>query len=107
MMRRPPRSTLSSSSAASDVYKRQATASGPDGPEAVAAAVARQVRELNAAELAGGGRLGSLGLVVGATAGPTVRDLGIALAAVRGPLLAPGVGAQGAGPAADHGPPPV
>jgi len=65
----------------------------------VAAAVARQVRDLNAAELAGGGRLGSLGLVVGATVGPAVRNLGIDLAAVRGPLLAPGVGAQGAGPA--------
>eukprot|EP00658_Telonema_sp_P-2_P041777 TRINITY_DN29914_c0_g1_i2.p1 TRINITY_DN29914_c0_g1~~TRINITY_DN29914_c0_g1_i2.p1 ORF type:complete len:123 (+),score=28.86 TRINITY_DN29914_c0_g1_i2:131-499(+) len=32
MIRRPPRSTLSSSSAASDVYKRQAW-TGPDGKE--------------------------------------------------------------------------
>jgi len=78
---------------------QHAVGAGPDGPEAVAAAVARQVRDLNAAELAGGGRLGSLGLVVGATVGPAVRDLGIDLAAVRGPLLAPGVGAQGAGSA--------
>ena len=31
MIRRPPRSTLSSSSAASDVYKRQATSTAPTG----------------------------------------------------------------------------
>ncbi|WP_127128041.1 orotidine-5'-phosphate decarboxylase [Georgenia sp. SYP-B2076] len=45
------------------------------------------------------GPLGPVGLVVGATTGSAVRDLGLDLAAVRGPLLAPGVGAQGAGPA--------
>jgi orotidine-5'-phosphate decarboxylase len=39
--------------------------------------------------------LGSVGLVVGATTGAAVADLGIDLAAVNGPLLAPGVGAQG------------
>jgi len=44
-------------------------------------------------------RLGSVGLVVGATVGSAVADLGIDLASVHGPLLAPGVGAQGAGPA--------
>ncbi|PFG37995.1 orotidine-5'-phosphate decarboxylase [Georgenia soli] len=44
-------------------------------------------------------RLGSVGLVVGATVGTAVADLGLDLAAVRGPLLAPGVGAQGAGAA--------
>ncbi len=43
--------------------------------------------------------LGSVGLVVGATIGDAARRLGVDLAAVRGPLLAPGVGAQGAGPA--------
>ena len=41
------------------------------------------------------GDLGSTGLVVGATVGSAVRDLGLDLAAVNGPLLAPGVGAQG------------
>lgn len=78
---------------------------GPQGPEAVAAAVARYVGALNAAELAAapaqaaGALLGSVGLVVGATVGDAVSRLGIDLAAVRGPLLAPGVGAQGAGAA--------
>ena len=55
-------------------------------------------RELDGREPDGGhGTLGSVGLVVGATVGDAVRSLGIDLAAVRGPLLAPGVGAQGAG----------
>lgn len=40
--------------------------------------------------------LGSVGLVVGATVGDAPRRLGIDLAAVGGPLLAPGLGAQGA-----------
>jgi len=42
--------------------------------------------------------LGSIGLVVGATVGDAARRAGVDLAAVNGPLLAPGVGAQGAGP---------
>lgn len=67
---------------------------GVDGMP-VAAAVARAA----AAENAGvSGGLGSVGLVVGATVGPDVARLGIDLAAVRGPLLAPGLGAQGAAP---------
>ncbi len=41
------------------------------------------------------GRLGSVGLVVGATVGRAVADLGLDLAAANAPLLAPGVGAQG------------
>ncbi|MFW5471530.1 orotidine-5'-phosphate decarboxylase [Knoellia sp. CPCC 206435] len=41
------------------------------------------------------GELGSTGLVVGATVGSAVQELGLDLAAVGGPLLAPGVGAQG------------
>jgi orotidine-5'-phosphate decarboxylase len=40
--------------------------------------------------------LGSVGLVVGATVGSALADLGLDLAAVRGPILAPGLGAQGA-----------
>lgn len=75
---------------------------------AVAARIALEVGLLNSADLlgagdvatAGAGRpegLGSFGLVVGATVGDAVRRLGIDLAAVHGPLLAPGVGAQGAG----------
>jgi orotidine-5'-phosphate decarboxylase len=40
--------------------------------------------------------LGSVGMVVGATTGDAVRRLGLDLAAANSPLLAPGVGAQGA-----------
>ena len=40
--------------------------------------------------------LGSVGLVVGATVGDALVGLGIDLAAVNGPILAPGLGAQGA-----------
>ncbi|MCQ2000673.1 orotidine-5'-phosphate decarboxylase [Arthrobacter sp. zg-Y108] len=40
--------------------------------------------------------LGSVGLVVGATVGTALADLEIDLAASRAPLLAPGLGAQGA-----------
>jgi orotidine-5'-phosphate decarboxylase len=69
---------------------------GPDGVP-VAVAIARAAAALNAAELGDGSGLGSVGLVVGATVGDAVRRLGLDLAAVRGPLLAPGVGAQGAG----------
>ena len=43
--------------------------------------------------------MGSLGLVVGATIGDAVRRLDLDLAAANAPLLAPGVGAQGAGAA--------
>jgi len=61
--------------------------------------VARVIAE-GAAELnAGATPMGSIGLVVGATVGDAIRELGIDLAAVNGPLLAPGVGAQGASPA--------
>lgn len=42
--------------------------------------------------------MGSIGLVVGATVGDSAQRTGVDLAAVNGPLLAPGVGAQGAGP---------
>jgi orotidine-5'-phosphate decarboxylase len=66
---------------------------------AVAARIAAHASELNARELAvSGAAMGSVGLVVGATTGAAAQRLGIDLGAVRGPLLAPGVGAQGAGP---------
>ncbi|MBT2512729.1 orotidine-5'-phosphate decarboxylase [Arthrobacter sp. ISL-30] len=45
------------------------------------------------------GAMGSVGLVVGATIGSALQDLDIDLNAVRGPVLAPGLGAQGANPA--------
>ncbi len=43
------------------------------------------------------GELGSIGIVVGATVGSAVTALGIDLAASAAPILAPGLGAQGAG----------
>ncbi len=45
------------------------------------------------------GRLGDVGLVVGATVGSAVRDLGLDLLAANAPILAPGYGSQGAGAA--------
>jgi orotidine-5'-phosphate decarboxylase len=64
--------------------------------DSVAFSVAQGAQRDNA----GAVPLGSVGLVVGATVGSAVDDLGIDLAAVNGPLLAPGFGAQG-GSAAD------
>lgn len=69
-------------------------ARGSDG-EAVAAQVVRAA----AADNSEAADLGSVGLVVGATVGEAVRELAIDLAASRAPLLAPGIGAQGAGAA--------
>ncbi|KQS97223.1 orotidine-5'-phosphate decarboxylase [Cellulomonas sp. Leaf395] len=60
----------------------------------VAARVAARAAALNADV----DPLGSIGLVVGATVGDAARRAGVDLVAVNGPLLAPGVGAQGAGP---------
>ena len=82
-------------------------ATEPDGTS-VAARIAHEVGLLNAVDLAGlhgldddatAQLLGSFGLVIGATIGDAAQRLGIDLSAVRGPLLAPGVGAQGAGAA--------
>lgn len=70
------------------------TAAAPtEGPHggSVAAAVLRHL----AAENAGAQPLGSFGAVVGATVGDTANALGAQLD-VGGPLLAPGIGAQGA-----------
>lgn len=61
----------------------------------VAGAVAHYAQGVNAPC----GAVGPVGLVVGATVGDAVSALGIDLAAVRGILLAPGVGAQGGTPA--------
>ncbi len=66
-------------------------ATAPDG-RSVAGTVVEQVGEENARHP---GPLGSVGLVVGATVGPAAQELGIDLAACGGPLLAPGLGAQG------------
>ena len=69
-----------------------------NGDQAVAAGIVEGVTASNA-QASGEGRLGSIGLVIGATVGGAVSDLGIDLQRANGPLLAPGVGAQGAGPA--------
>jgi orotidine-5'-phosphate decarboxylase len=59
--------------------------------------VARRIVEAAGAENRRyAGALGSLGLVVGATVGSALSDLNLDLGAVRGPILAPGLGAQGA-----------
>ncbi|WP_263421967.1 orotidine-5'-phosphate decarboxylase [Actinomyces capricornis] len=78
-----------------------------EGGLAVARSIVEGVAATNAAEreqgqgsAPGDGRgrgMGSVGLVVGATVGRAVTELGIDLRATAGPLLAPGVGAQGAG----------
>lgn len=60
----------------------------------VAADLVAQVAAANAQDAPG--RLGDVGLVVGATIGSAARDLGIDLAEVGGPILSPGFGAQGA-----------
>ncbi|MCS0639702.1 orotidine-5'-phosphate decarboxylase [Streptomyces sp. LP05-1] len=65
-----------------------------DGRSVGATMLARLAAE-NARELAAGAPLGSFGAVVGATLG----DLSSFDLAVGGPLLAPGIGAQGATPA--------
>lgn len=61
----------------------------------VAGAVADDAAADNV-EARGRGELGSVGLVVGATVGSAVRDLGVDLPGMAGPILAPGLGAQGA-----------
>jgi orotidine-5'-phosphate decarboxylase len=65
-----------------------ARSSGPQTGVTLAAQIASAAADLNA----GAEPMGSIGLVVGAT----VTDVSADLAAVNGPLLAPGVGAQGA-----------
>ena len=59
--------------------------------------VARRIAAAAAAENSRyDGSLGSVGLVVGATVGSALTERVLDLAAVRGPILAPGLGAQGA-----------
>ncbi|MFJ6570253.1 orotidine-5'-phosphate decarboxylase [Streptomyces sp. NPDC091292] len=69
-------------------------ARGADG-RTVGAGILAHLAAENAPEIAGGAPLGSFGAVVGATLG----DLSSYDLAVDGPLLAPGIGAQGATPA--------
>ncbi len=62
------------------------------GNESVARSIARAAAAENA-----GAAPGHVGLVVGATVGDAAERLGLDLAGLNGPILAPGVGAQGAG----------
>ena len=83
-----------------------ALTSNPEGPQvqhadaggrSVAASVVDGAAADNADAVARG-ELGHVGLVVGATVGDAVSRLGLDLAASGAPVLAPGLGAQGAGP---------
>ena len=78
------------------VLARTSNAEGAAVQLALAAgrSVAQRIADEAAARNAGAAPLGDVGLVVGATA-----DHGLDLSAVNGPVLAPGLGAQGAGPA--------
>ncbi len=75
-----------------------ALTSNPEGPQVQSAigahgrSVAQQIVDQAATINEGVAPLGDVGLVVGATIGRT----GVDLSAVNGPLLAPGIGAQGA-----------
>ncbi|AXG13191.1 orotidine-5'-phosphate decarboxylase [Intrasporangium calvum] len=64
------------------------------GDESVAGSIVRGAAADNAAARARG-HLGHVGLVVGATVGPAVAELGLDLGATAAPVLAPGFGAQG------------
>lgn len=82
-----------------------ALTSNPDGAQvqhaltpdrrSVAATIAAGVAADNTTEVTAGAPLGSIGLVVGATVGRAPQITDTDLAAVRGALLAPGLGAQG------------
>jgi orotidine-5'-phosphate decarboxylase len=63
----------------------------------VAGSIVDGVTSENAAD-SGAGVLGSVGMVIGATVGDAVARLGLDLVSANAPLLAPGVGAQGATP---------
>ncbi|UZD60869.1 orotidine-5'-phosphate decarboxylase [Brevibacterium sp. JSBI002] len=65
--------------------------------ESVAGSIVSRVRQRNARAVGSSDELGPFGLVVGATIGTAARDLGFDPGDCGGPILAPGVGAQGAG----------
>ena len=80
-----------------------ALTSNPEGPQvqhavlderSVAASIVDGAAADNA-EAVARGELGSVGVVIGATVGAAVRDLGLDLVAAGTPVLAPGFGAQG------------
>jgi orotidine-5'-phosphate decarboxylase len=94
---RPALDAAAASASGAFVLALTSNAEGPEVQHAVrpdGRTVARTVLDHIAAENAGAVGLGSVGAVVGATVGDAGTDL-----SVGGPLLAPGIGAQGATPA--------
>jgi len=92
---------------ATGVQSAQAWVAGPGGPggsggarrmREVAQSVVDALADHNAAHVSGPGE-GSAGAVVGLTRGTTGRDHGLDLTALGGPVLVPGLGAQGGTPA--------
>lgn len=69
-------------------------ARGRDG-ESVAGSVVRQLSAINTTSAFD--HIGSAGVVIGATIGSAAKDLQVDLQGLHGPILAPGIGAQGAG----------
>nr|BFF16988.1 hypothetical protein GCM10025730_05090 [Promicromonospora thailandica] len=88
---------LTSNKEGFEVQHARTTAGPADAGDAAGATVAALMAARAAVLNAGAEPLGSVGLVVGATIGDAVAATGTDLVAVNGPLLAPGVGAQGAG----------
>ncbi len=66
------------------------------GADSVAKRIVRAAAAENGRYLSGTARMGSVGLVVGATVGSALTELSIDLQELHGPILAPGLGAQGA-----------
>lgn len=66
---------------------------------AVAARIVREAEAANARAAGAESTWGHCGLVIGATVGQALTELGIDLAQGSAPVLSPGFGAQGAGPA--------
>ncbi|GAA4923511.1 orotidine-5'-phosphate decarboxylase [Actinomycetospora succinea] len=94
--------TRTSNPEAAGVQSAQAWVAGPGGSprgmREVAQSVIDALADHNAAHAGGPGE-GTAGAVVGLTRGTTGRDHGLDLSALGGPILVPGLGAQGGTPA--------
>lgn len=88
---------LTSNKEGHEVQHARTEGASPAGSTVAGSTVAALMAARAAVLNAGAAPMGSVGLVVGATIGDAVGATGTDLAAVNGPLLAPGVGAQGAG----------
>jgi len=85
--------TLTSNPEGAEIQHALVRKHGVPPDTTVAALIAQHAAEENVGQKP----MGSIGLVIGATIGTAAAENGVDLAAVNGPLLAPGVGAQGAG----------